>query len=300
MIRRLAVFSLSAALVAPSSTAFAVACVTYDAQARGTGGAEDGGELTPGTTDPLRAASRRTAGTGAGRASTSAAGSVVVPTYVHVVTEGSKGLVSQVTVQAQIVALNAGFGGAGGIGAAATPFRFVLAGYQVRNNRHWYGLARGSKAERDMKRTLRRGGAGTLNVYVTNLRQNLLGWATFPWQYQGNPANDGVVVTNRSLPGGAIVDYNQGDTAIHEVGHWLGLYHTFQGGCDGAGDYVADTAPEATSASGCPAGRDTCTGGGPDPITNFMDYSYDDCMFQFTPGQSQRMDAAWSQWRSAA
>ena len=304
--RCLAAFSLSAGLVVPSGTAFsaAAACLTYEAHARGIGGVKDGGELAPGKADPLRAANRRTAGTGADGASTfaveaRAAGSVVVPTYVHVVTDGSKGLVSQATVQAQIDALNAGFGGAGGLGAADTPFRFALAGYQVRNNRNWYTLGHGSKAERDMKRALRQGGPGTLNVYVANLKQNLLGWATFPWDYQANPSSDGIVVLNRSLPGGAIANYNQGDTATHEVGHWLGLYHTFQGGCNGAGDYVADTAPEASPASGCPAGRDTCTDGGPDPITNFMDYSYDGCMFQFSTGQSDRMDAAWSQWRSA-
>jgi len=202
-------------------------------------------------------------------------------------------------VNAQMAVLNNAYAaGSDTQGSAATPFKYTLADIDFSYNDAWYGVVPGP-VEKEMKAATRVGTSkSTLNVWTANIGDDLLGWATFPTKRFST--DDGVVILDESMPGGAAGKYAFGDTLTHEVGHWLALYHTFQGGCSGKGDSVADTPAEATPQFDCPEGADSCPkSSGLDPIHNFMDYTQDSCMYQFTPGQVARMSDAWTQYRAS-
>ncbi|MBI5705920.1 MAG: zinc metalloprotease [Armatimonadetes bacterium] len=218
-----------------------------------------------------------------------------IPVYWHVINNGSgiaNGDIPDSQIAAQISVLDAAY--------APWGWDFQLVSVDRTTNPEWYTAGPGTSAETQMKNALRQGTADDLNIYTNNMGQGLLGWATFPSDYRRKPKLDGVVVLFSSLPGGTAAPYNLGDTATHEIGHWMGLYHTFQGGCTKNNDSVADTPAEKSPAFGCPTGRDSCAGTrfpGLDPIYNFMDYTDDSCKNEFSAGQDSRMDSMYTTYR---
>jgi hypothetical protein len=219
----------------------------------------------------------------------------VINVYWHVINNGtstSQGNISDNQIASQMTVLNNAYRNWG--------WTFNLVSTDRTTNSSWYTCS-GGTCESQMKNALRQGTADDLNIYSNNMGGGLLGWATFPSSYSSSPKMDGVVILYSSLPGGSAAPYNLGDTATHEVGHWMGLYHTFQGGCARSatgGDGVSDTPAEKSPAFGCPVGRDSCPRiAGIDPITNFMDYTDDSCMDRFSAGQDGRMDTMFTTYR---
>lgn len=231
---------------------------------------------------------------------------VTVEVVAHVITNtAGAGAVTDRQIARQINVLNQAFSGRTSPSSPRTLFSFRLKETNRVVNNDWYAWSLYDDDDDQVAKTeLHQGGKETLNLYFANLADNLLGYATFPNPYEGDL--DGVVLLNQTVPGGSAAPYNLGETATHEVGHWLGLYHTFQGSCGALGDQVSDT-PEHVDDSNVNGGNvyscddatlDSCASRpGRDPIYNFMNYVEDSCMNRFTPGQAQRMALQWYSYR---
>jgi len=229
-----------------------------------------------------------------------------VGVYIHMLLPGNiaSSPLTEQELAALVDILNMHFSGLdGGLSCGAgsspdsvpMPITFTLSGVEFYENApEWNTIGSGNTrtnfalANIDINDPLQKP-SKNINLFIGDISD--LGSAVFPDWYPENDPRHNIIMNYRSIPGavGALDDYDEGDTVTHEVGHYLGLYHTFQGGCFGSGDEVSDTPPQSSPTFGCPTTRDTCSGGGADPIYNFMDYSDDCCMYKFTQGQVDRM-----------
>lgn len=203
-----------------------------------------------------------------------------VDTYMHIIADNasasptSSSYVTDSQIRAQFEYLARAY--------TETSIGFRLLGYSRRTNDTW---ARNGD-DLEMKTQLRRGGYSTLNIYYQSQLQAasgtsgvpvgsvLLGFCSLPVAGVGERTPtaayvlDGCNILSGTMPGGEMFGYNRGGSTVHEVGHWNGLFHTFQGNSCGSGDFgdfVADTPQQATSTSGCPAAKDSCPNSGAAP-----------------------------------
>ena len=262
-----------------------------------------------------------------------AAVSASIPVYYHVITDGSKGKISSSQINSQISVMNSAYqgtglsfylagsdtttnsnwfnnvdygtsaersmksslkkGGANALNVYTVNFSDGTLGYGKLRSLLWFFFSLLAAFAVHSACNPPKADTFFLSIPLPSFSS-----ATFPWDYNSNPSNDGVVLFYQAAyPGGPLSAFAGGKTLVHEAGHWAGLYHVFQGGCSGSGDYVDDTPPQSTATSGCPSNQDSCAGGGPDSVHNYMDYSDDNCLTGFTSGQITRMSSAMSSYR---
>ncbi len=230
---------------------------------------------------------------------------VYVPVVVHVLWNTNDQNISDVQVQSQIDVLNQDYSKKNveikdpnsiwqGYKSTVADCQIQFCLYQVI---HKHTATQSFSTNDAMKKSSQGGDDAVnpttmLNFWSCNLGGGLLGYAQFPG---GNASTDGVVILYSSVgnpAGGATeANYDLGRTATHEIGHWFGLRHIW-GDRRCGDDYVGDTPLHDAANYGCPGDghRSLCKGTPLEMWMNYMDYTYDKCMYMFTSGQKTRMD----------
>lgn len=227
--------------------------------------------------------------------------SVTIPAIVHIVKDEDESNINEAEgkEQEQIDVLNNAFID------NDMGFTFELKAIRTHvSSKFWNEpcpRCKGYDSTSPMAKSTREGDGDTLNIWFNN-------GPPFGFAMMGSPFGyddfmDGVVVKHTTIYGGSNERKNLGTLLVHEVGHWLGLDHTFSGySCSGDGDGVSDTAPQKNPTHTCSSEIsevDTCPDDDfPDPVHNYMNYVDDPCMHSFTPGQALKSHLTWEMARA--
>ncbi len=233
-----------------------------------------------------------------------AGGVIEIPVVVNILYRTSAENISTAQVQSQIDVMNADFAATNSdynntpslwqsVRSGDTKIKFVLNSVVRKSTK---------KTSWSTNDAMKKSPAGInptspttmLNLWCCNMGGGILGYAQFPG---GSSATDGVVIDNNAFgnTGTAAAPYGLGRTATHEIGHWLNLRHIW-GDATCGNDFVDDTPVAQSSNGGCPAfpTYGSCSTTVPMMTMNYMDYTYDACMYMFTAGQNARMQASFA------
>jgi len=243
-----------------------------------------------------------------------------IPVVVHVVYKNAAENISDAQINSQIDALNRDYRKLN-VDFASLPAVFQPLGADMNisfclasvdpNGNPTTGITRTSTTVQTFSQTIEpkftaTGGQDNwnpehyLNLWVCDLANPLLGYATFPTDLATDPQLDGVVIDYAYFGTiNATAPFDLGRTGTHEVGHWLNLRHIW-GDASCGDDFVNDTPTQQGPNSGCPVfPHPTCSNGQDgDLFFDYMDYSNDACLLLFTNGQKVRTDATISTLRS--
>ena len=205
------------------------------------------------------------------------------------------GLVSTEDIEAQTAVLNSVYNEFG--------YSFYINSIDSAVNAGWYYATDSHKYETDpwdnddqflaMTQAMTVDVLNSINYFWTGASMTA-GLGVYPWSFSEEDSRHGIYCAYYTIPGGSY-PFTEGYTGVHEVGHYFGLYHTFENGCSNPGDSVDDTPYQSDANTGCPSAPYSC--GSNDDVGNYMDYMDDVCMTHFTTGQQDRIQWALGTYR---